>query len=67
MPYFHDSNIRRADRDAESGVLRVWFKDTGGPFHLLDVPEALFERLCSASNRDKFFAEFIKDKFILRA
>jgi hypothetical protein len=65
MAHFHASEITRADH-GKTEVLRAWFRDSGGPFHFLNVPAAVFEGLCGSLERDAFFAEFIRSKFDIR-
>ena len=63
MRHFHNSEIRKADHNPITGVMRAWFVGAGGPFDFHDVPEPLFESLCSSLQRDEFFTLFIKGKF----
>ncbi|WP_447761568.1 KTSC domain-containing protein [Sphingopyxis panaciterrae] len=54
--------IEGAAFDAGESILCVRFRDSGTYFYF-DVPEELFDGLCSAASTGAFFNERIKDRF----
>src|SRR5690606_23360480 len=49
MPYFNSTAISRAEYD--SGTLRIWFVESGGPYDFYNVPLHIFEGLCNAVSK----------------
>lgn len=56
------SMIDRAAYDADASILCIRFRDSGSYFYF-DVPEELFEGLCTAASAGTFFKDRIKDRF----
>ncbi|WAS95690.1 KTSC domain-containing protein [Nannocystis punicea] len=63
MPSFTSTAIRRAEYDDRTETLRIWFVETGGPYVYHDVPRRLFERLCDAASKGRYFNDHIRDRF----
>jgi hypothetical protein len=59
----HSSNIIGYGYDAATSTLAIRFKagPGGNIYHYTNVPPALYEQLCGAKSKGKFFAAFIKD------
>jgi len=55
--------IRRYSYDRQSRQLTLWFKPRGRQYVYFDVPEAIYERLRTASSRGRFFNAAIRDRF----
>ena len=55
----NSSNIERFAYDSLSRVLKVEFKN-GGTYDYFDVPDTVFERMCSAPSKGQFLASDIK-------
>jgi hypothetical protein len=56
------SVIHRLRYDSTSQTLRVWFV-SGFAYDYKNIPEALFNKLITASSKGKFLNEEIKGKF----
>lgn len=53
------SNIARFRYEESSQILTVEFNH-GGTYNYFDVPESVFEQMCSASSKGQFLAQSIK-------
>ncbi len=65
MPRFDSTAVLRGEYDAESRVLQLWFPDSPGPYGYRDVPEDVFDALCDAESKGRFFARHIRDQYEL--
>lgn len=63
MPYFKSTAIERAEYEAESQTLLLWFNGSGGPYAHRHVPEDVFEALCQAPSQGTFYNKHIRDKY----
>lgn len=61
MPYFNSTAISRAEYD--SGTLRIWFVESGGPYDFYNVPLHIFEGLCNAVSKGGYYNNFIRDRY----
>lgn len=62
MPYFNSSAIKRAEYDAATGQLTIWFPE-GKPYDFCNVPQRVWEGLCSASSKGRYYDLHIKDRY----
>ena len=63
MPDFNSTAIRRAEYNDETRVLTLWFVESGGPYDYFDVPEHVFDELCRAQSKGRYFADHIRDQY----
>ena len=63
MVWFTSTAILRAEYDAEARVLTLWFKESGGPYDLHDVPEEVFAELCEAPSQGRYYNKHIRDRY----
>lgn len=63
MPRFDSTAVLRAEYDAESRVLYLWFPDSTGAYGYRDVPEDVFDALCDAPSKGRFFSDHIRDRY----
>lgn len=63
MPYFRSTAIERAEYDAETATLWLWFVDSGGPYAYRAVPGEVFEALCEAASQGRFYNEHVRDRY----
>ena len=63
MVRFDSSAIWRAEYDPEQRLLQLWFTGDALPYGYRDVPEEVFDDLCSADSRGRFFAAHIRDRY----
>jgi hypothetical protein len=63
MPTFDSTAVRRAEYDAETRVLYLWFRDATEPYSYRDVPEEIFDALCDAESQGQYFHDHILDRF----
>ena len=61
-PIEGSSTIDSVAYDAEASILGIRFRDSGA-YCYFNVPEALFEGLCSAASAGTFFNRRIRDRF----
>ncbi|MFD1279872.1 KTSC domain-containing protein [Methylobacterium goesingense] len=62
MPFFNSSAIQRAEYDAPSSTLQIWFVESGGPYNYYSVPESIFIGLCNAASKGTYFSNRIRDR-----
>lgn len=63
MPSFNSTAILRAEYDEDSATLRLWFRESGGPYDYRDVPAEVFDALCAADSQGRYFAAHIRDRY----
>ncbi|MEP9372563.1 KTSC domain-containing protein [Mesorhizobium sp. KR1-2] len=63
MPVFNSTAIRRAEYDSSTGVLQLWFTESGGPYNYYGVPPQVFDGLCRASSKGGYFNSHIRDRY----
>jgi hypothetical protein len=63
MVWFSSTAIERAEYDPEAEVLQLWFRESGGPYDYLDVPEEVFIDLCAAPSQGRYYNEQIRDRY----
>ena len=63
MPTFDSTAVRRAEYDAESRVLYLWFRDATKPYSYRGVPEEIFDALCDAESQGQYFRDHILDRY----
>ena len=45
----------------------VWFTESGGPYDFFLVPARVFEGLCQAASKGKYFNQHIRDRYSSKA
>jgi len=60
MPYFNSTAIARAEYDAKSQELTIWFRDGRHPYPYFRVPLNVYQGLLAASSKGTYFARFIE-------
>jgi hypothetical protein len=60
---FDSSAIWRAEYDPDEQLMLLWFTGDALPYGYRNVPESMFEALCSAESQGRFFAAHIRDQF----
>jgi hypothetical protein len=63
MVRFDSSAIWRAEYDPEERLLQLWFTGDALPYGYRDVPEEVFDELCSAESQGRYFAAHIRDRY----
>lgn len=63
MPYFRSRAILRAEYDADTPTLWLWFVESGGPYAYHAVPEDVFDALCQAASQGRYYNEHIRDTY----
>lgn len=63
MPTFASSAIHRAEYDFNTGTLRLWFVQTGGPYDYYRVPPHIYEGLCRAYSKGTYYNNHIRDQY----
>lgn len=63
MPFFESTAIERAEYDADSRTLRVWFTHGGEPYDYREVPPEVYAGLCSAASKGAYFNDHIRDRY----
>jgi hypothetical protein len=58
--------IRDFHYEPESRELFVWFEPRGRQYKYFDVPEEIYQGLCAASSRGRFFNRYLRDRFEYR-
>ncbi|MGV3490284.1 MAG: KTSC domain-containing protein [Devosia sp.] len=66
MPVFESTAVTRAEYNATTSVLSLWFAESGGPYDYYLVPARIFEGLCDASSKGKYFNQHIRDRYTSR-
>lgn len=62
MPHFNSSAVKRAEYDPISRRMQIWFPD-GGPYDFCGVPQHVFEGLCHAPSKGRYYNEVIRDRY----
>lgn len=65
MPAFSSRSIGRAEYDAKSRVLRIWFVKTKGHYDYYDVPEGIYHGLCRSASKGEYYRTHIKDLYLV--
>lgn len=63
MPRFGSTAGLRGGYDAESRVLYLWFPESPGPYGYREVPEDVFDALCDADSKGRFFSQHLRDRY----
>jgi len=63
MPEFDSTAVKRAEYDAKTAVLSLWFAESGGPYDYFMVPARIFEGLCNAASKGRYFNQNIRDRY----
>ena len=66
MPSFRSTAISRAEYNAASGTLTLWFVESGGPYDYYGVPQQIFDGLCNAGSKGSYFNTYIRDRYSAR-
>jgi hypothetical protein len=66
MPTFASSAIARAEYDAATAVLSLWFVESGGPYDYFLVPGRIYDELCRASSAGTYYNRHIRDRYTSR-
>lgn len=62
MPTFNSTAIRRAEYNPETRRMKLWFAD-GGEYDFCRVPQNVFDGLCNASSKGRYYHAFIRDRY----
>ncbi len=62
MPFLNSSAIKRAEYDAQSMRLQLWFPD-GGPYSFCRVPVQVYQGLLNASSKGSYYNTYIRDRY----
>ena len=63
MPRFNSTAILRAEYDAETATLTLWFRESGGPYNYRDVPEDIFHGLGATESQGRYYNAHIRDRY----
>lgn len=63
MVRFDSSAMWRAEYDADIRMLYIWFTGNDRAHGYRDVPEEVFEGLCTAESQGRYFAAHIRDHY----
>lgn len=67
MPSFASSAIARAEYDAATAVLSLWFVESGGPYDYFLVPPRIYDELCRAASKGSYYNQHIRDRYTWRS
>ncbi len=67
MPTFNSTAIQRAEYDANTAVLSLWFTGSGGPYDYFLVPARVFDGLCRAASKGSYYNQHIRDHYTSKA
>ena len=62
MPFLNSSAIERAEYDANSLQLHIWFRGTG-LYTYYGVPKQVYVGLVGAASAGRYFNDNIKDRY----
>lgn len=62
MPYFNSSAIKRAEYNPQTRRLTLWFSE-GRPYDYCNVPQHIWDGLCSATSKGRYFNRYIDEKY----
>jgi hypothetical protein len=60
------TSIRKAEYNPDTGVLSVWFRDSGKRYDYEDVPPETYAEFRNAFAKGRFFNDHIRDRFRYR-
>ncbi|WP_332701046.1 KTSC domain-containing protein [Devosia sp.] len=63
MVWFDSTAILRAEYEPETATLQLWFRESGGPYDYRNVPADIFDGLCDASSKGRYYNEHIRDRY----
>lgn len=63
VPYLNSSAIRRAEYNAITRTLTLWFTSGRDPYEYYSVPEPVYKGLLSAGSAGAYFNDYIKDVY----
>ncbi|WP_105419192.1 KTSC domain-containing protein [Neorhizobium sp. T25_27] len=63
MPILRSSAIHRAEYNAGSRTLSIWFVESGGPYDYYGVPDAVYNGLINARSVGTYFNDNIRDRY----
>lgn len=63
MPTFESTAVTRAEYDAQTAVLSLWFTGSGGPYDYFLVPGRVFDGLCRAPSKGTYYNQHIRDRY----
>jgi len=62
LPYFNSSAVKRAEYNHATRELTIWFPE-GKPYSYCNVPEHVWEGLCNAQSKGRYFNDHIDEKY----
>ncbi len=62
MPYFNSSAIKRAEYDAATGRLTIWFP-AGHSYDYCGVPQSVWQGLLAAGSKGRYFNAHIDGRY----
>lgn len=62
MPLFNSSAVKRAEYDVASRRLTLWFPE-GKPYDYCGVPQSVWEGLCNAPSKGRYFNTHIDGRY----
>ena len=63
MPYLNSSAIVRAEYDAPTRTLQIWFRSGAHAYDFHNVPETVYQGLIQASSAGSYYDRYIKDRY----
>lgn len=63
MVRLDSSAMWRAEYDPGERLLHIWFTGNDRPYGYRDVPEIVFDELCTADSQGGYFAGHIRDRY----
>ncbi|MGO7203539.1 KTSC domain-containing protein [Rhizobium ruizarguesonis] len=63
MPLLRSSAISRAEYNANTRTLAIWFVESGGPYDFYGVPEATYNGLLRAPSAGTYYNTYIRDHY----
>lgn len=62
LPYFNSSAIKRAEYNAETRRMTLWFPE-GKPYDYCGVPQSVWDGLVRASSKGRYFNQHIDGRY----
>ena len=62
MPYFNSSAIKRAEYNPTIMQMTIWFPE-GKPYDFCNVPSHIWEGLCSARSKGRYYNQHIEGRY----
>ncbi len=63
MPFLNSSAIARAEFNAHTGTMQLWFRGGTHAYNFYNVPESIYRGLLQASSAGSYYDQYIKGRY----